>query len=145
MVEIVIISHGAFCEGLLSSLEMIAGDKCGVRAVPLYPGETVEAYREKLEQVLREKNQEEGTLILADIMSGTPFQSAAYLSKKYKLGLVSGMNMPMLLSLVLERTEEEPLEEMVKKAVEREVLGVEGTVFSERKEKKREKLSINKN
>lgn len=39
-------------------------------------------------------------------MSGTPYQSAAYLSKTYKIGLVSGMNMPMLLSLALEITEE---------------------------------------
>ena len=46
MVNIILISHGVFCEGLLSSLKMIAGDEFGVRAVPLFPGETVDAYRE---------------------------------------------------------------------------------------------------
>lgn len=54
MVNIILISHGAFCEGLLASLQMIAGGDYGVRAVPLIPGESPEAYREKLETVMRE-------------------------------------------------------------------------------------------
>ena len=49
MVNIILISHGAFCEGLLASLQMIAGGDYGVRAVPLIPGESPEAYREKLD------------------------------------------------------------------------------------------------
>ena len=48
MVNIVLISHGGFCEGLLDSLKMIAGGDYGVRAVPLIPGESPETYREKL-------------------------------------------------------------------------------------------------
>ena len=99
MVNIILISHGAFCEGLLASLQMIAGGDYGVRAVPLIPGESPEAYREKLETVMREADDGSGsgTIVLSDIAGGTPFQSAAYLSKDFKLGLVSGMNMPCLL------------------------------------------------
>ena len=112
MVNIILISHGVFCEGLLSSLKMIAGDEFGVRA---------------------------------DIMSGTPYQSAAYLSKTHKIGLVSGMNMPMLLSLALELTEEVTLEEAVKKAASQESWGINGTTFEKGEKKRRAKLSINKN
>ena len=43
MVNIILISHGAFCEGLLASLQMIAGGDYGVRAVPLIPGESPKA------------------------------------------------------------------------------------------------------
>ena len=88
MVNIILISHGAFCEGLLASLQMIAGGDYGVRAVPLIPGEAPEAYREKLAAVLRESsdNSGSGTIILSDIAGGTPFQSAAYLSKVFKKG-----------------------------------------------------------
>lgn len=69
MVNIILISHGAFCEGLLASLQMIAGGDYGVRAVPLIPGEAPEAYREKLAAVLRESsdNSGSGTIILSDI------------------------------------------------------------------------------
>ena len=113
--------------------------------MPLFPGETVDAYREKLGNALDETAGEDGTLVLADIMSGTPYQSAAYLSKTYKIGLVSGMNMPMLLSLALELTEEVTLEEAVKKAASQESWGINGTTFEKEEKKRRAKLSINKN
>lgn len=147
MVNIILISHGAFCEGLLSSLQMIAGDTYGVKAVPLIPGESPETYREKLSLVLNEFHDEtdSGTIILSDIAGGTPYLSAAYLSKKYKLGLVSGMNMPMLLSLALEKTQDSTLEDLVDKAVSANSVGVKGTVFKEGEKKQRAKLSINKN
>lgn len=145
MVNIICISHGAFCEGLLSSLQMIAGDTYGVKAVALIPGESPEAYREKLALVLDgfQKN-EQGCVILSDIAGGTPYLSAAYLSKTYKIGLISGMNMPMLLSLALERSEDTTLEQIVEKGISSSSIGVKGTVFKEGEKKQRAKLSINK-
>ena len=146
MVNIILISHGAFCEGLLASLQMIAGGDYGVRAVPLIPGESPEAYREKLEAVMREADDGSGsgTIVLSDIAGGTPFQSAAYLSKDFKLGLVSGMNMPMLLYAGIER-EETTLEELADKAGISSTVGVKTTVFKKGEKKQRAKLSINKN
>lgn len=147
MVNIILISHGAFCEGLLSSLQMIAGDTYGVKAVSLIPGESPEAYREKLALVLEGFHDESdrGTIILSDIAGGTPYLSAAYLSKQFKIGLISGMNMPMLLSLALERNEETTLEQLVEKAISSSSIGVKGTLLKEGEKKQRAKLSINKN
>lgn len=147
MVNIVLISHGAFCEGLLESLHMIAGDDYGVRAVPLIPGESPESYRLKLAKVLEESmdGSNSGTIVLSDIAGGTPFQSAAYLSKNFKMGLVSGMNMPMLLTLALERNEELTITELVEKATAASSIGIKGTIFTKGEKKQRAKLSINKN
>ena len=147
MVNIVIISHGEFCEGLLNSLQMIAGETFGVRAVSLIPGESPEAYREKLEMVLEGFHDEgnSGTMILSDIAGGTPYLSAAYLSKNHKIGLISGMNMPMLLTLAMERNEETTLEQLVEKGISSSSIGVKGTVFKEGEKKQRAKLSIHKN
>lgn len=147
MVTIVLISHGVFCEGLLQSLQMIAGDTYGIKAVPLIPGESPETYREKLSIVLKELQDESnsGTIILSDIAGGTPYLSAAYLAKSFKIGLISGMNMPMLLTLALERNEDSVLEQLVEKAISSSSVGVKGTVFKEGEKKQRAKLSINKN
>ena len=68
MVNIILISHGAFCEGLLASLQMIAGGDYGVRAVPLIPGESPEAYREKLETVMREAVQEPSFCLILQVV-----------------------------------------------------------------------------
>lgn len=146
MVNVVVISHGEFCEGLLSSLKMIAGDTYGVKAVPLIPGEAPESYREKLaEALVSYEDQEDGFLILADIAGGTPFQSAAYLSKDFKIGLVTGMNMPILLSLTLGKTAEDTLDSLVEKATTEESVGIQSKLFGRGERKKRAKLSINKN
>ena len=39
MIHIILVSHGRFCEGLLESLQMVAGEQEGISAVPLMPGE----------------------------------------------------------------------------------------------------------
>lgn len=146
MVNMVIISHGEFCEGLLSSLKMISGDTYGIKAVPLVPGESPDSYREKLAEVLSGySDQESGFLILSDIAGGTPFQSAAYLSKDFKIALISGMNMPMLLSLSLGKTEEDTLDSLVIKAISKDCVGIQSKVFGKGEKKHREKLSVNKN
>ena len=146
MVNVVVISHGEFCVGLVSSLKMIAGDTYGVKAVPLLPGEAPESYREKLKHVLLDyEDQAAGFIILSDISGGTPFQSAAYLSKEFKIGLVSGMNMPMLLSLTLARSDKDSLEELTKKATAEESIGIQSKMFGKGERKQRAKLSVNKN
>ena len=55
------------------------------------------------------------------------------------------MNMPMLLTLALERTEETTLEELGKKAIHSNSIGVKLMQFNEKEKKKRAKLSVNKN
>lgn len=145
MVGVVIISHGAFCEGLLDTLKMVGGDDFGVKAVPLFPGETVNVYREKLEKVIRESEQGQGVLVLSDIKGGTPYQSAAYLAKDNRMALVTGMNLPMLLTATIERSEDDTLEALAERAADKEKLGVEKTVFGKGERKHRAKLSINKN
>jgi len=143
---VVVISHGDFCEGLLSSLKMIAGDTFGVKAVPLVPGESPESYREKLANVLSSyANEDSEFIILSDIGGGTPFQSAAYLSKEFKIGLVSGMNMPMLLTLALGRTEEDKLDSLIERATSKDCIGIQSKIFGRGERKQRAKLSINKN
>ena len=146
MIHVVVISHGDFCEGLLSSLKMIAGDTFGVKAVPLVPGESPESYREKLANVLSSyANEDSEFIILSDIGGGTPFQSAAYLSKEFKIGLVSGMNMPMLLTLALGRTEEDTLDSLIERAISKDCIGIQSKIFGRGERKQRAKLSINKN
>ena len=54
MVNIILISHGEFCEGLLKSLIMVTGDDYGIKTLALYPGMTADTYREKLDQIILE-------------------------------------------------------------------------------------------
>jgi len=144
MIKVVIVSHGAFCEGLLDTLKMVSGSDFGVKAVPLVPGETPENYRKKLEEVLDKAHE---MIVLSDIAGGTPFQSALYLAKDYKLTVISGMNFPMLLTLAFECSLDDgrTIEELCKHATSEHTLGIQIKTFNKGEKKSRAKLSINKN
>lgn len=146
MVGIVLISHGSFCEGLLDTLQMVAGSDYGIKTVSLLPGESPESYREKLSKVLDENGaiDKNGTIILSDIAGGTPFQSAVYLSKKYNIGLVSGMNLPIVLTLALESSSGKTMEKMIEEATAAPAIGVEVQLFEKGGKTNRAKLSIDK-
>lgn len=144
MIKVVIISHGAFCEGLLDTLKMVSGSDYGVKAVSLAPGETPEDYRQRLANVL---DTESETIVLSDIAGGTPFQSALYLAKDYKLTVISGMNFPMLLTIAFECSLDDgkTVEEISKHATSEHTLGVQIKTMNKKEGKSRAKLSVDKN
>ena len=146
MVGVVVISHGAFCEGMMDTLKMISGDDFGVRHLSLVPGTSPEDFRSQLERIVSELEEEDprGCVVLCDIAGGTPFNSAAYLSKTHKIGLVSGVNIPMLITLAIERTEEDTLEGLVEKATSPLATGIKAAGASNKGRRSRAKLSLDK-
>ncbi|MFV0380914.1 MAG: PTS sugar transporter subunit IIA [Breznakia sp.] len=145
MLKIILISHGGLCNGLLDSLKMVAGDDFGVQTASLLPGMTPESFRKKLKEKLEIIPKENNILVLSDIAGGTPYQSAVYLAKDFNFGLVSGMNLPMLLSLVFEYESKKTISELVAKHSSPEHCGIKGEDFKKGGKKQRAKLSINKN
>ena len=113
MVGIAVISHGKLCEGLLDSAGMIAGEFEQTKAVSLRPGMSPETYRAMVLEAVKELDTGEGVLVLADIPGGTPFNSIAILMKEIgKAVMVTGVNLPMLVTTVLERDDGVALEEL---------------------------------
>lgn len=131
----------------MDTLKMISGDDFGVRHLSLVPGTSPEEYRAQLEEIVSACEEEDprGCVVLSDIAGGTPFNSAAYLSKTHKIGLISGANMPMLITLAIERSEEDTLEQLVERATAPLAVGVRaaGTITGERKSRAKLKPRAN--
>lgn len=144
MIHIILISHGPFCEGLLASLNMITGEQEAMSAVALQPGETAEHYRGRLKEEIDLHYQDQGIMVLCDITGGTPYNSIGYLARDYKVGLITGMNLPMAAAMVLERDEDSTLEDLLQIGIDPENAGIKKFDFK-KGGKKREKLSINQN
>lgn len=140
MIKIVLISHGPFCEGLLKSVEMIAGPQEDIVALPLNPGENPDDYRIRLNDVV-----EDNTLILCDLKGGTPYNSAAFISKNYDVSLVAGMNIPMVITLVTSRVNESTRKELITLITSPTNIGIEEIDLNFKESKKHGKLSLNKN
>ena len=110
MINIVIISHGDLGDALIRATEMITGPAERLFSVPLLPDESPEGFGEKLDGVFREIEGEE-TLVLIDLLGGTPRNVAARQSLKSNVECVTGVNLPMLLELVMSR-DNTPLSEL---------------------------------
>ena len=108
MINIVIVSHADLGDALIRAAEMIAGSTEGLYevealySVPLLPGDSPESFADKLEAVLQKLEGQE-TLVLIDLLGGTPYNVAARQALKENIECVTGANLPMLLELVMSR------------------------------------------
>lgn len=96
--QLVLISHGRFCEELKKSTEMIMGPQESIYAVPLLPEEGGSDFRAKLESVLSGLDD---VVILADLLGGTPANVAStLLLEGATFDLYTGMNMAMVIGFL---------------------------------------------
>ncbi|HEL1351306.1 TPA: PTS sugar transporter subunit IIA [Streptococcus equi subsp. zooepidemicus] len=115
MISIIVIGHGHFASGIVSSLELIAGKQEGITAIDFTAEMTAADAHERLSAVLQPKAQ---ALVLCDLLGGTPFKVAATLMEELSettLDVLSGLNLAMLMEAVFARQEQLDLEQTVAK------------------------------
>lgn len=118
MVGIVVVSHGTMAEGMMDAARMIVGSMENVATVGLQESDAVEDLMERIEVALSEVNKGEGALILVDAFGASPFNASARLAMNRKdVEVVTGMNLPMLLELAVQR-EGQDLEAVTQIALE---------------------------
>lgn len=100
MYAIVLVGHGEISKGFLNAAEMIVGEQEFFEAIPLTPDDTTESYLGKLNQVT---NAYDEVLVLADIRGGTPANVASYLVMKKNCIMLTGINLPLLLEILIDR------------------------------------------
>ena len=94
--KVIICTHGKFGEELLKSAEMIVGNLPSYKAYSLLPGMDPQDLKTIIESDL---NPDEDVLCLVDVFGGSPSTLTAILSQTYKLTILAGVNLPMLLEL----------------------------------------------
>lgn len=116
---IFVLTHGKAGEELVKSAEMILGQLQEIYTFSLFPESSLEKYLEKIENLL--KLAPEGSIIMTDLFGGTPCNVAGILSEKYKVSVVTGLNIAMLVGAdELRKTirGEELAQEVISKAIE---------------------------
>ena len=104
MINILVMSHGEFAEGICKSAEMIIGGQENLKPVIFNPGESLDTLVEKLKRAINEFDNDFSHLLLVDIFGGSPSNATALLlAENYKINAVSGVNLPMLLEALTER------------------------------------------
>ncbi len=105
MIGIVLISHGKFAEGLLDAAEMITGEAEKIACIGLQPMDDVDQLVDRIQDAVDQVNDGDGVLLLVDLFGASPFNAGGrlFLEKKDHLELVTGMNLPMLVELLVAR------------------------------------------
>lgn len=99
MIDILVVTHGDFCNGILSSVEMIMGDHKGIKPISLSPNAGLSELRETISEEIEECKQE-NTLIFTDLFGATPYNASVLNTKDFSdmpIKVISGLNLPMLL------------------------------------------------
>jgi len=126
MANIVLITHGKYGEGLVDALALLLGDEAikGIHVITLGPLDSPESLYEKIKDVVNGIDHEKGVLILVDLFGGTPSRVAAQLlSEGFNVEVISGVNLPMLVEIVLQR--DKTAKDLVEIAIRS---GIEGIV-----------------
>ncbi len=114
MVGVLILTHGGVAPELLSAARVISGDLEAFEALPLEWSDGFDEAQIKVKTVLDRLDNDQGVLILTDILGGTPFNVAMAFRDPGRIEIVAGVNLPMVVRLGCLVNEEMPLSELTK-------------------------------
>jgi mannose PTS system EIIA component len=107
LIGIVVVSHGPFAQGVIGAAEMIVGSQTQLRAVAMQPAADVEQLRAEIESAVQAVGGANNTLVLVDLLGGSPSNASAYLAVA-GTPVICGVNLPMLLELLMAREASTP-------------------------------------
>ena len=122
--RIVIVTHGGFSEGILSSLRMVAGDIGPIECITAYVDKDVD-YQVEFRRIVSEHDYSKAELlVLTDVLGGSVNNEFMQLLAEYPFHLVTGINFALLLEIGMCPAEElvESLPRIVSAAREHIVL-----------------------
>ena len=106
MIGVIVATHGEFGNILLATLKMILGEIEGLESIALSSEDSMDSFMAKMDKALKAVDPEEtGSLVLVDMLGGTPFNVAVQMAQKRKVEVVTGVNLPMLIKVSSQRDE----------------------------------------
>ncbi|MEQ0562276.1 PTS mannose transporter subunit IIAB [Amycolatopsis sp. NEAU-NG30] len=104
-VPIILAGHGRLPSGVGEAAEMILGPQSRLKVCELSPHDSPEEFGAR---VLALAGDADGVLVLADLHGGSPFNAVRALAAaaRPRIELVSGLNLPMLLEVLLHTTDD---------------------------------------
>jgi len=103
MQSILLISHGGMAAGVKDSLTMFFGTELNqFETLSLKSDMGADEFGDQLREKVNELMTEDGVIIFADLLGGTPFNQSALLVGD-KVDLIAGMNLAMIMELLATR------------------------------------------
>jgi len=98
MVGVVIVAHSFMGKELIATAEYIVGKMEGIIAVSIDCQANAFEVRRTISEAIKQVNQGDGILLLTDLFGGSPSSIAFSFLNKEKTEVVTGVNLPMILT-----------------------------------------------
>ncbi|AOT71448.1 PTS sugar transporter subunit IIA [Geosporobacter ferrireducens] len=118
----ILLSHGTLAEGVYKAASMIYGDLENVYYLCLEEKMGIEAFKEKLKELIKGLDHSNEIIVLTDISGGSPYTAAVnvFLSMGmiHNFKMIAGLNLTLLLSTLFRNEElsEDGLDEIIDEA-----------------------------
>ncbi|MFH1378944.1 MAG: PTS sugar transporter subunit IIA [bacterium] len=116
MIGVILVTHGKMGEGLLKAAETMVGKQDMLGIVSITPHDSLAEISKSCSEMYTKFEQGEGVLILTDILGGTSCNASLQLVKK-KTAILTGVNLPMLITALVHRKHRN-LKELSRKVLE---------------------------
>lgn len=135
MIGILIISHGRLAEALISSVQSLAGNLQRIKGVSIWPKDREKEIKDRIQKNMAEVDDGDGVVILTDVMGGTSTNLSLSYLEDGKVEVVTGVNMPMLLTLSSYRRGKslEELSRLIKRSGRRSITLAKGVLGLKRR------------
>lgn len=116
MIKVIVVAHGQFASGILTSLKLIAGEVENIEAIDFSEGMSARELKARIKSAILGERE---VLILTDLLGGTPFKVSVELAaeqKEQNVVVLSGLNLAMILEANFSRLTDD-LEQLVGKLI----------------------------
>lgn len=115
---ILLVGHGHFAEGLKEAVEMLCGECPQLFTACLESFDGPEQFVKKFEDAYKKAEEYGDVTVFCDLMGGTPCNVAVQqLNGKEGSKLISGVNLPMLMTFILGNEDSETVLEESRNAI----------------------------
>ncbi|WP_300351446.1 PTS sugar transporter subunit IIA [Clostridium sp.] len=116
MIGVILVTHGGMASGIFDAVEMICGEQEKFEVVSLQRGQDAESLGKEVSEKIEKMNDGDGVVILVDLLGATPMnQSALNLFKWDNVEVITGVNLPMVVTATMERDSFNDIKELVDK------------------------------
>lgn len=115
MRKFLIATHGAFAQGIRSSLDVIIGETENLFLIGAYLDQNI-SVEDELMPVLDQITEDDELIIFTDLLGGSVNNIMIREALRPNVHLVSGFNLPLLIEIILADTDT-PVEEVIASAI----------------------------
>ena len=97
-IGLIVATHGNLAQSLVETAALILGRPCGMASFAFSADEPAQAASQRLHALVRKADAGRGVILLVDLFGGTPGSLALSMLNDARVGVVTGVNLPMVLA-----------------------------------------------